>query len=178
MLGVDEMKKEFWYEIALYACMLILGLALAMWAEKVTNIVSILLGVLALVYAAFGFISFFQDKERKVEDNAKLIYAIVMLVIGGILIFKVGFLKELVSFVIGIYIFITSLLKLSQTIKIKNKIGIILSGILGGLCALVMKETLGRNIPDIIPELKDKIESLENLNTKSFHSTEYPSFLI
>ena len=55
---------------------------------------------------------------------------------------------------------------------------IILSGILGGLCALVMKETLGRNIPDIIPELKDKIESLENLNTKSFHSTEYPSFLI
>ena len=41
-----------------------------------------------------------------------------------------------------------------------------------------MKETLDENIPDIIPELKDKIETLENLNMRSFNSTEYPSFLI
>ena len=47
-----------------------------------------------------------------------------------------------------------------------------------GLCTLIMKETLGANLPDIIPELKDKFESLENFSLKSFHSTEYPSFLI
>ena len=55
---------------------------------------------------------------------------------------------------------------------------ILLSGFCCGLCVLNMKESLGANIPDIIPELKDKIESLENINLKSFHSTEYPSFLI
>ncbi len=55
---------------------------------------------------------------------------------------------------------------------------IFLSGFCCGLCALIMKETLGENIPDIIPELKDKIESIEDFNLKSFHSTEYPSFLI
>ena len=55
---------------------------------------------------------------------------------------------------------------------------IFLSGFCCGLCALIMKETLGANIPDIIPELKDKIENLEDFNLKSFHSTEYPSFLI
>ena len=55
---------------------------------------------------------------------------------------------------------------------------IILSGFLIGFCVIYMKETLDENIPDIIPELKDKIETLENLYLKSFHSTEYPSFLI
>lgn len=55
---------------------------------------------------------------------------------------------------------------------------IILSGVLGGICVLFMKETLGKNINDIIPELKDKIESLDHYHLKSFHSTEYPSFLM
>ena len=57
-------------------------------------------------------------------------------------------------------------------------ISIVLSGFLIGFCLLYMKETLDENVRDIIPELKDKIEMLENLNMKSFHSTEYPSFLI
>ena len=55
---------------------------------------------------------------------------------------------------------------------------IVLSGFLIGFCSLYMKETLDENIRDIIPELKDKIETLENLNMRSFHSTEYPSFLV
>ena len=55
---------------------------------------------------------------------------------------------------------------------------IVLSGFLVGFCSLYMKETLDENIKDIIPELKNKIENFENLNMKSFNSTEYPSFLI
>ena len=55
---------------------------------------------------------------------------------------------------------------------------IIITGFLIGFCTLVMNETLGEKIPDIIPELKDKIEALDNFYLKSFHSTEYPSFLI
>ena len=55
---------------------------------------------------------------------------------------------------------------------------IVLSGFLIGFCSLYMKESLDENIRDIIPELKDKIETLENLNMRSFHSTEYPSFLV
>ena len=54
---------------------------------------------------------------------------------------------------------------------------IIISGLIEGLCVVFMNETLGKNIPDIIPELKDKIEKLESCNLKSFNSTEYPSFL-
>lgn len=66
--------------------------------------------------------------------------------------------------------------------KVSNKevfnYSIIISGLLVGLFALMAKETLETTIPDIIPELKDKIESFEKFNLKSFHSTEYPSFLI
>ena len=53
---------------------------------------------------------------------------------------------------------------------------IVLSGFFIGFCLLYMKETLNENVLDVIPELKDKIEMLENLNMRSFHSTEYPSF--
>lgn len=55
---------------------------------------------------------------------------------------------------------------------------VVLSGFFIGFCLLYMKETLNENVLDVIPELKDKIEMLENLNMRSFHSTEYPSFLI
>ena len=55
---------------------------------------------------------------------------------------------------------------------------IILSGLLIAFWLIYLKETLNEKIPDIIPELKDKIESLENVNLKSFQSSEYPSFLI
>ena len=41
---------------------------------------------------------------------------------------------------------------------------VILSGLLVGCCLIYMKETLNKKIQDIIPELKDKIEFLENFN--------------
>ena len=122
------MKKGFWYEILMYGCILLLGLALAFWAEKVTNLVSIVLGVIVLLYAIGGFINFFNKKERNTSDNLELVYAITLLVIAGILIFKVDFLKGLVSFIIGFYVLISSALKLYESIKIGKDIKVKLTG--------------------------------------------------
>ncbi len=148
------MKKEFWYEILMNIGILVFGILLTMYADKITNIVSITIGILAILYAVGGFVKYFKNSERKVSDNIELVYAITMLVVGGILIFRVDFLKNLVSFVAGIYILISSFMKLNESIqigkKIENKLtgSIILSciGVFIGLMCIVGKFLL----PDMI----------------------------
>ena len=148
------MKKEIGNEIIMNIGILLLGICLTLWADKVTNLVSILLGIIAVVYAVYGFIGYFRNKERQIVDNLQLIYAITMLVIGGILIFKVDFLKELVSFIIGIYILLSSIIRLQEVIqvgkdlntKVTSSIILSLVGIFIGVMCIVGKFL----VPDII----------------------------
>ena len=116
------MKKEVLSEVLMSVCVLILGVCLAIWADKVTKLVSILLGIIAIIYGLSALISYFSNKEKVFNDNMEFIVGIVVLVIGGVLIFKVDFLKELVSFVIGIYILLASALRLFETIKLGKKL--------------------------------------------------------
>ena len=115
------MKKEILSEILMNICVLILGVCLTIWADKVTTVVSILLGCLAIIYGITAFIGYFSNQDRIFNDRMQFIFGIVVLVIGGVLIFKVEFLKELVSFVIGIYILLSSVLKLWECIQIGKK---------------------------------------------------------
>ena len=148
------MKKEVISELLMSFCVLILGVCLAIWADKVTTVVSILLGCVAIIYGGSALVNYFRNKERIFNDNVEFIFGIIVLVIGGILIFKVDFLKELISFVIGIYILLTSILRLSETIKLERmsntKItsSIILSilGIVIGIMCITFKFLF----PDII----------------------------
>lgn len=141
------MKKEVLSEVLMSVCVLILGICLAVWADKVTKLVSILLGCLAVIYGISAFVSYFSNKEKLFNDNMEFIVGIVVLVIGGILIFKVDFLKELVSFVIGIYILLSSALRLFETIKLGKKLNskmttnVILSiiGIIIGILCITFK---------------------------------------
>ncbi|MBR7041917.1 MAG: DUF308 domain-containing protein [Bacilli bacterium] len=116
------MKKEILSEVLMSVCVLVLGICLTIWADKVTKLVSILLGVIAVIYGLSALISYFSNKEKVFNDNMEFIVGIVVLVIGGVLIFKVDFLKELVSFIIGIYILLASALRLSETIKLGKKL--------------------------------------------------------
>ena len=122
------MKKEIWSDIVLYVGIFVLGVCLTLWADKVTNLASIALGCIALLYAATLFTNYFKDKDKSTSDNLQLIYAIVMLVLGGILIFRVGFLKELISFIVGIYILISSVIRLNETIKVGKSTNTKLTG--------------------------------------------------
>ena len=148
------MKKQILSEILMNVCVLILGVCLAIWADKVTSLVSILLGVLAVIYGVSAFVSYFSNKDRIFNDNLEFIFGIVVLVIGGILIFKVDFLKELVSFVIGIYILFASILRLIETIRLGNNLktkltsSIVLSiiGIIIGIMCITFKFLF----PDVI----------------------------
>lgn len=148
------MKKNIISEIIMLLCVLGLGLSLVIWADKVTNLVSIFLGILAIAYGIIIFVNYFRNNTKVLNDRLEFIYGIVILVIGFILIFKVDFLKELVSFVIGIYILLSSILKLHENITISKRInskkttGIVFGviGIIIGILCIVGKMLF----PDII----------------------------
>lgn len=137
------MKKDFWSEALMLLCVLILGVCLTVWADKVTTLVSILLGILAIIYGISAFVSYFKNQDKIMNDRMQFIFGIVVLVIGFTLIFKVEFLKGLISFIIGIYILLSSCLRLKECLDIKKSLNVkmtsaivlsVLGIIIGMLC--------------------------------------------
>ena len=124
------MKKAFWAEVLMLVCTLILGVCLVIWADKVTTAISILLGCIAVFYGIAAFINYFGNQERIMADRMQFIFGIVVLVIGFILIFKVDFLKELVSFIIGIYILFSSIIKLRECVNLSRELKLKMTGAL------------------------------------------------
>lgn len=118
------MNKKFWSEALMLLSTLILGVCLMIWADKVTTLVSILLGCVAVIYGIVAFINYFNNQDKIMYDRMQFVFGIIVLVIGFVLIFKVDFLKELVSFVIGIYIVLSSILRLHECISISKTLNI------------------------------------------------------
>ena len=148
------MKKKILNDIIVDVCILLLGISLVVWADKVTNIVSIMLGLIAILYSVVIFVNYFKKQDKLVSDTMTFTYGIVLFVIGIILIFRVDFLKELISFIIGIYIILTSAMRLHETISVSKDTNIKMTsamvlaiiGIVVGLLAITLKLIF----PDII----------------------------
>jgi len=142
------MKKKIG-ELVVSICLLVIGTCLFLWAEKVTDTVSIIFGVLLMLYSVFNFISGRKEKDNK---TSILVYSAVLFVAGLILVIKPGIITETISFVIGGFLLIWGFIKLKKTIDSKgsknyNK-GLILSiiEIVIGILCLVGKLIL----PNII----------------------------
>ncbi|MCQ2570770.1 MAG: DUF308 domain-containing protein [Candidatus Saccharibacteria bacterium] len=117
--GARKIKK-FSMPISLNVILLALGLCLVIWADKVTSLISIVMGVMLLVVAAYDFIAWYRVENRNMSDNAKLVTSIVFAIAGGFLIINNGFLKELISIVIGIFLLIEGILRLQDTLNSKS----------------------------------------------------------
>lgn len=124
------MKKAILAEVLMLICTLILGVCLLLWADKVTTVISILLGCIAVFYGIAAFINYLSNQDKIMADRMQFILGIVVLVIGFILIFKVDFLKELVSFIIGIYILLSSIIKLRECLNLKKELKVKMTGAL------------------------------------------------
>ena len=112
--------KTFSMPISINVILLALGICLLIWADKVMSLISIALGVLFLVYAAYNFIAWYRVENRNVSDNAKLITAIALTVAGGFLIVENGFLKELISIIVGVFLLIESIFRLQDALNSKK----------------------------------------------------------
>ena len=127
--------KEKISEIIVNVILALFGVFLIFWAEEVTNFFSILAGIVITAYGITKIVSYFNDDK----DIANLILGVIIIVLGGVLIFKATFLRELLSFIVGIYILISAVASLTVAIKFMAKNSIILSSIcivIGFLCII------------------------------------------
>lgn len=126
-----------------------IGLFLLLWAEKVTNLVSIVFGTLLIIYGGFGLISYYKDKEK---NSSSVIISSILLIAGLVLVIRPSIISEIISFVAGFFIVITSLVKLKNVLDNKTSPnyskGLFLSiaGIVIGLLCIIGKLL----IPNII----------------------------
>ena len=97
-----------------------MGVCLIIYADKVTSALSIMIGVALIVMGLINAVSYF--KETK--SSASLILGTVEMAIGIFLIVKSSFLKEFISFIIGVYILLSSISKLVEAIDIQKETGI------------------------------------------------------
>ena len=132
--GENRNKKAFLALSLIDVILLVLGITLLIWADKVVNGISIAIGSLFVLYAVYNFIAYFRS-EKKAADITKLIAGIAMIIAGGFLITQTNFIKEIISFVVGIFIIFESMVKLQDSLKLRKankeaaKVPLILSAI-------------------------------------------------
>lgn len=116
----DEKNNKAFLALSLIdVIMLVLGITLLIWADKVVNGISIVIGSIFILYATYNFIAYFRS-DKKSADIAKLIAGIAMVIAGGFLIMQTNFIKEIISFIVGIFIIFESMVKLQDSLKLRK----------------------------------------------------------
>ena len=132
------MKKKI-SDILLSLLLFIIGICLLFWSDEVIKAVSILLGSLFILYGVMTIIKYFKTEPRSV---LLISIGIISIVIGIILLFRKNIITETISFIVGIFIIISSIGSLTNAIEQKSKnymigIGLSVTGIIiGVLCVL------------------------------------------
>ena len=142
------MKKRI-EDIIISIGLFIVGLCMLLWAEKVTNLVSIIFGILIILYGIFAAISYFKNEEK---TTIYMIYAIVFIVMGTVLVSKPEIMAEIISFIIGIYILLSSIATIKLVLDNKQaknyniSLGLSIAGIIISILCIIGKLL----IPNII----------------------------
>jgi uncharacterized membrane protein HdeD (DUF308 family) len=100
--------------------LLALGICLLIWADQVTSFISIAIGVTFAVYAFYNFIAWARVENRTASDTPKLITAIALGIAGGFLIIQNGFIKEVISIIVGVFLLIESIFRMQDAINSKK----------------------------------------------------------
>ena len=135
--------------------LLAFGVCLLVWADKVTSFISIAIGSFFIIYSLYNFISYIRAKEDE-KQISKIVVGLAMLIAGIFLCVQTDFIKESISFVIGSFIIIMSIIRLQDALKFRTlspdfRLPAILSitGIITGLLCILGKII----IPDLVLQI-------------------------
>ncbi len=117
-----EKKINLFGAISINIVLLALGLCLVVWADKVTSIISIVLGVILFIIATYYVIDYIKDSKREDKDGeiSKIISAIFLGLIGAFLIYNNGFIKEFISIIVGAGLVLFGLSGISSAVEFKK----------------------------------------------------------
>jgi uncharacterized membrane protein HdeD (DUF308 family) len=121
-IEVKDAKKVRKFSMPIYmnVVLLALGIALVIWADKVTSLISIIIGATFLVLAAYNLIAYLRVENRDMKEMPKLISAIALGIAGGFLIIQNGLIKEVISIVVGIFLLVESIFRLQDALESKK----------------------------------------------------------
>ena len=121
-IEVKDAKKVRKFSMPIYmnVVLLALGIALVIWADKVTSLISIIIGATFLVLAAYNLIAYLRVENRDMKEIPKLVSAIALGIAGGFLIIQNGLIKEVISIVVGIFLLIESIFRLQDALESKK----------------------------------------------------------
>ncbi|MBQ1528461.1 DUF308 domain-containing protein, partial [Candidatus Saccharibacteria bacterium] len=115
------MKQESskFEKVAGALALLAVGVCFVVWADKVTEWIAIALGVLALLAAAIHTIKFFKTSPDK-RTSVSLCGIILAAAVGILLISRADFVKEAISFVVGLYIILSCSIQLMTVSALRH----------------------------------------------------------
>ncbi|MBQ7802596.1 DUF308 domain-containing protein [Candidatus Saccharibacteria bacterium] len=113
------------------------GICFVVWADEVTEWLAVFLGVVALIYALVGLFRFLRA-DPEVRTTLSLFYVILSFAAGILLVSRASFIKEAISFIIGIYIILTSSVQLLNLTDARRKLGVKFGSVLWPAIGIVV----------------------------------------
>jgi uncharacterized membrane protein HdeD (DUF308 family) len=122
-------KESSLDKIVSSVALICVGVCFVVWADKVTEWIAILFGVISLIYACARAIKFFKTNPEK-RTTLPLFYIILSATVGILLVSRANFIKEAISFVVGVYIILTCSTQLLGISTARHKSGLLVGSYL------------------------------------------------
>ena len=124
-------------KIATPVALLAVGICFIVWADAVTDWIALAFGVCALVFAVYRLIRFFKATPET-RSTTDLLYIILGFATGILLISRTSFVKEAISFVVGVYIILSSAVSLLNISALRRKTSTLVGSYIWPLIGLVV----------------------------------------
>ena len=99
--------------------LLILGIGMVCWADTIIDVISKVIGVIFIVYALYCFIAYIRVEEKRNSDLPMLISGIARTIVGFFFFTQSGLISRFVSFVVGAFVTIISIIPLQNGLATK-----------------------------------------------------------
>ena len=101
--------------------MLIMGICMLAWPDKILSTISVIIGVIFIVYAIYNIIKYVRIEEKGNGDLPLLVTGIAVAIAGAFLIIQSSFIEAFFSILIGIILTISSIMRLQDALVFKNE---------------------------------------------------------
>ncbi len=117
--------------------LLCVGVCLVIWADKLTDWILIALGIISFIYAGINLLRFMKAKPGE-RTEVSLFGVILAAAVGALLVSRADFVKEAISFIIGIYIILTCTTQALGISALRRRTGLMLGNYIWSVIGIIV----------------------------------------
>lgn len=115
-----EINRVFFSSLFTSIILIIVGVLLLFFPHETIKTISYVFGSMIALLGGSGLIKFFIDNKESKYNKYGLAYGIVLLLISFFFFFKTDNIAKIMPFALGLYIIISSAIKIEYTIRLKR----------------------------------------------------------